>query len=91
MLGATLAVALPLAVRFARALDALVLGEASASSLGLNLPVLRLALVALMALCTGSAVAQAGLVAFVGLVARPPVPPTRSRASRWSGARPCSC
>ena len=69
VLAITLAFALPLAVRFARVLDALVLGEASASSLGLNLPKLRLYLVSLMALCTGAAVAQAGLVAFVGLVA----------------------
>jgi iron complex transport system permease protein len=53
----------------ARALDALVLGEASAASLGLPLPRLRLLLVVVMALATGTAVAQAGLVAFVGLVA----------------------
>ncbi len=69
MLALTLFIALPLAVRFARVLDALVLGEASAGSLGLNLPLLRLVLVSLMALCTGAAVAQAGLIAFVGLVA----------------------
>ncbi len=69
VLVAVLTVALPLAWRFARALDALVLGEASASSLGLHLPRVRLLLVALMALATGTAVAQAGLVAFVGLVA----------------------
>jgi iron complex transport system permease protein len=69
VLGAALALTLPLAVRHARALDALVLGEASASSLGLDLPRLRLLLVVLMALATGTAVAQAGLVAFVGLVA----------------------
>ncbi|MEF7615540.1 iron ABC transporter permease [Aquincola sp. MAHUQ-54] len=68
MLAGALAVGLPLAQRFARALDALVLGEASASSLGLNLPQVRLLLVVLMALATGTAVAQAGLVAFVGLV-----------------------
>jgi len=64
-----LAVALPLAVRLAGVLDALVLGEASASSLGLDLARLRMLLVMLMALCTGAAVAQAGLIAFVGLVA----------------------
>ena len=58
-----------LAWRFARALDALVLGDASAASLGLQLPRVRLLLVVLMALATGTAVAQAGLVAFVGLVA----------------------
>lgn len=57
------------AVLLARVLDALVLGEASAASLGLALPRLRLALVALLALATGCAVAQVGLVAFVGLVA----------------------
>jgi iron complex transport system permease protein len=69
MLAATLAVVLPLAWRSARALDALVLGEDSAASLGLNLPRVRLVLVVALALATGCAVAQAGLVAFVGLVA----------------------
>lgn len=69
ILGITLALALPLAACFARALDALVLGEHSAASLGVHLPRVRLLLVAVMALCTGSAVAQTGLVAFVGLVA----------------------
>lgn len=68
-LAGTLAVVLPLALHFARALDALVLGDASASSLGLRLPLLRLLLVGLMALATGAAVSQAGLVGFVGLVA----------------------
>jgi iron complex transport system permease protein len=67
-LAAALVLVLPLSLLLARALDALVLGEASAASLGLPLPRLRLALVALMALATGSAVAQAGLIAFVGLV-----------------------
>ncbi len=69
VLAAVLALAGALAWRFARALDALVLGEASAASLGLQLPRVRLLLVVLMALATGTAVAQAGLVAFVGLVA----------------------
>ncbi len=68
VLAGALALVLPLALRFARALDALVLGEASASSLGLDLHKVRLLLVVLMALATGTAVAQAGLVAFVGLV-----------------------
>jgi iron complex transport system permease protein len=68
-LAGALALVLPLALQFARALDALVLGDASASSLGLRLPVLRLLLVALMALATGTAVSQVGLVGFVGLVA----------------------
>jgi len=69
VLAVSLALVLPLTLAHARALDALVLGEASASSLGLDLPKVRLLLVALMALATGTSVAQAGLVAFVGLVA----------------------
>ena len=69
VLAAVLAGSLPVALLFARALDALVLGEASAASLGLPLRKLRLLLVVVMALATGTAVAQAGLVAFVGLVA----------------------
>ena len=59
----------PLSWRWSRALDALTLGEDSARSLGLDLPRVRIALVAALALATGLAVSQAGLVAFVGLVA----------------------
>jgi iron complex transport system permease protein len=69
LLAATLTLALPLALRHARVLDALVLGEAGAASLGVDLPRARLLLVTLTALATGGAVAQVGLVAFVGLVA----------------------
>ena len=68
-LGVSLLAVAPPALRFARVLDALVLGEASAISLGLNLGAARLLLVVLMALATGSAVSQVGLVAFVGLMA----------------------
>ena len=50
-------------------LDALSLGEATAQSLGLPLAPLRAALVAVIALATGTAVAQTGLIAFVGLAA----------------------
>jgi len=64
-----LALTLPLGWRLARALDALTLGADSARSLGLALPRIRLALVAALALATGLAVSQAGLIAFVGLVA----------------------
>lgn len=69
LLAAGLAALLPMAHRYARALDALTLGEDSAASLGLDLPRIRLLLVGLLALATGLAVSQAGLVAFVGLVA----------------------
>ena len=69
LMAGGLLLALPLALRVSRVLDVLVLGEATATSLGVDLPRLRLLLVLLMALCTGAAVAQAGLIAFVGLVA----------------------
>jgi iron complex transport system permease protein len=59
----------PLAWRLSRTLDALALGEDSARSLGLDLPRLRAALIGALALATGVAVSQAGLIAFVGLVA----------------------
>ncbi len=52
-----------------RSLDAMSLGEATASSLGVRLGLVRLLLIAVLALATGTAVAQAGLIAFVGLVA----------------------
>jgi iron complex transport system permease protein len=69
VLGLGLLVCAPLSWRWSRALDALTLGEDSARSLGLDLPRVRIALVATLALATGLAVSQAGLVAFVGLVA----------------------
>jgi iron complex transport system permease protein len=69
ILGGGLLCVLPPALRLARVLDALTLGDDSAASLGLDLPRLRLLLVLVLALCTGLAVSQAGLVAFVGLVA----------------------
>ena len=67
MAGALLLSLLPGLV-LARALDALTLGEASAVSLGLPLAWVRAALIAALALSTGAAVAQVGLVAFIGLV-----------------------
>ena len=69
VLAIGLALSLPPSWRLARALDALTLGTDSARSLGLELPRIRLALVAALALATGLAVSQAGLIAFVGLVA----------------------
>ena len=60
---------LGLALAFGRSLDALTLGESTAASLGVSLVAVRVTLVASMALATGAAVAQVGLVAFIGLVA----------------------
>jgi iron complex transport system permease protein len=69
LMAAGLLLLLVLAHRHARALDALTLGEDSATSLGLDLGRMRLALVLMLSLGTALAVSQAGLVAFVGLVA----------------------
>ncbi len=69
LMAASLAVCLAAAALLARVLDGLALGEATALSLGLPLPALRLALVTTLALATGAAVAQTGLIAFVGLAA----------------------
>jgi iron complex transport system permease protein len=69
LMGAGLALLATLARRHARALDALTLGEDSATSLGFDLGRVRLALVLMLSLGTALAVSQAGLVAFVGLVA----------------------
>jgi iron complex transport system permease protein len=64
-----LLVCVAIAWALSRVLDALSLGESTALSLGLPLVPVRLALVGVLALATGSAVAQTGLVAFVGLAA----------------------
>lgn len=69
LLGGVALPCLLLAATLARVLDGLALGEATAHSLGLPLRPLRIALIAVMALATGTAVAQAGLIAFVGLAA----------------------
>ena len=51
------------------ALDGLSLGEATAASLGLPLQQVRAMLLGVLALATGTAVAQTGMIAFVGLAA----------------------
>ena len=62
-------VCMALAWSLSRVLDGLSLGEATAASLGLRLGPLRAALIVVLALATGTAVAQTGLIAFVGLAA----------------------
>ena len=52
-----------------RVLDALSLGETTAASLGLPMGPMRAGLILILALATGTAVAQTGLIAFVGLAA----------------------
>jgi iron complex transport system permease protein len=66
---AVLLVSVALAFALSHVLDALSLGESTALSLGVPLASVRVALVCVLALATGTAVAQTGLVAFVGLAA----------------------
>lgn len=69
VMAAMLLVAVVVASSLGRVLDGLALGEATALSLGLPLGAVRGVLVAVLALATGAAVAQTGLIAFVGLAA----------------------
>ncbi len=64
-----LLICLVVALRRARVLDVLSLGEATAQSLGLNLGRARWALLLSMTLATSLAVSHTGLIAFVGLAA----------------------
>lgn len=69
IMAVVLLATLALALACSKTLDALTLGEATARSLGLRLALVRLLLIAALTLATGAAVAQCGLIAFVGLVA----------------------
>ncbi|MEJ8809872.1 iron ABC transporter permease [Variovorax ureilyticus] len=69
IMGALALVCLLSGWALAPVLDGLALGESTASSLGLPVGAMRAALVAVLALATGAAVAQTGLIAFVGLAA----------------------
>ena len=68
-MGTVLVLAWLITWRWGRLLDGLVLGEDTAHSLGLQVRPLRMGLLVVMSLCTATAVAQTGLIAFVGLVA----------------------
>lgn len=74
---------LALAVALSRGLDALALGEDTAASLGVALLPVRTILIGVMALATGAAVAQVGLIAFVGLVAPHLVRAAARPTARW--------
>jgi len=69
LMGTVWAACAVAALAASRVLDGLSLGEATALSLGLPLGALRVLLVGVLALATGTAVAQTGLIAFVGLAA----------------------
>ncbi len=63
-----LAVSLPVLWGMARVLNAVQLGEGVARTLGLPLDLLKFALIATATLATAGAVAEAGIIGFVGLV-----------------------
>ena len=69
VLSLTWVVTLVIAIAASRVLDALTLGSEAARSLGLPLAPARWILIGVIAACTGAAVAQTGLIAFVGLAA----------------------
>ena len=69
VMGIVLALAMVVSWMLAHILDGLSLGEDTALSLGLPLSAMRMVLVGVIALATGTAVAQTGLIAFVGLAA----------------------
>jgi iron complex transport system permease protein len=69
LLGVALCICIVPALLLSRGLDALSLGEDTAQSLGLSLPMLRLSLLGVLSLATAAAVGQVGIVGFVGLVA----------------------
>jgi iron complex transport system permease protein len=66
-------------------LDALSLGESTALSLGLPLGPMRVVLVGVLSLATATAVAQLGLIAFLGLAAPHVVRAITHSTHRWGG------
>lgn len=64
-------------------LSGLALGESTAQSLGLPIHEVRVVLIAALAFATGAAVAQTGLIAFVGLAAPHVVRALVKTSARW--------
>ena len=86
-LGATLAASLPLLSAgpfLARALNALILGEREAGSLGIPVEALKRRAVILVALGVGGAVAATGMIGFVGIVAPHLVRLMRGAGHGWT-------
>ncbi len=66
-LGGVISLSIAIGSRW-RSLDALLLGDEDAASLGVDLPMLRKRLILLISLLVGLCVSAAGLIGFVGLV-----------------------
>jgi len=69
LLGGVLCICIVPAALLSRGLDALTLGEDTAQSLGVSLPMVRLTLLGIVSLATATSVGQVGVVGFVGLIA----------------------
>lgn len=69
LMGSVWLISVLLATALGRVLDGMGLGETTARSLGLPVATIRMVLVGVLAIATGTAVAQTGLIAFVGLAA----------------------
>lgn len=86
ILGVTLLCALPLLLAapfLVRGLNALILGEREALSLGIPIERLKWGAVLLVALAVGAAVAAAGMIGFVGIVAPHLARLMRGADHRW--------
>jgi len=83
MMGAVWLLGVVVACALGRALDGLSLGETTARSLGLPVSTIRMVLIGVLAIATGTAVAQTGLIAFVGLAAPHLVRSVLSTGYRW--------
>jgi len=83
LMGAVWLLGVSIACALGRALDGLSLGETTARSLGLPVAILRMVLIGVLAIATGTAVAQTGLIAFVGLAAPHLVRSVLSTGYRW--------
>lgn len=66
--GAVVALGMVILTLSSRRLDALAVGDETARALGVNPAATRLQLLVVVSLCTGAAVAGAGVIGFVGLV-----------------------
>ena len=82
-LGVVWLLGVAIACALGRVLDGLSLGETTARSLGLPVASIRMVLIVVLAIATGTAVAQTGLIAFVGLAAPHLVRSVLSTGHRW--------
>ena len=83
LMGVVWLLGVAIACALGRVLDGLSLGETTARSLGLPVASIRMVLIGVLAIATGTAVAQTGLIAFVGLAAPHLVRSVLSTGYRW--------